>query len=879
MGTLKRAPSLLLKSTPPRVVRGFLDRERLQLNRLEATGGQVTALLAPTGFGKTSQLNHWRREALAKGGLAFWLTLDSKDYPQQLIRGLTYCAHIASGKRGFGEEFMQWVDECADPREAITGWLAEVADLSVEVVLLLDDADRLPTHTRNEVLTYLLGNAPSNLHIALAARPAGALVASGALRTTMVTRLTASDLRFRVDETLAVLSSALGGRCNLDAAAALHDLTEGWPFGVQLAAAALYRSGDIEGLLGAATSDIRRYFVDTVINSQSSDAFHLLVRLANFDLIHPELCSAVLSRSDLIGVLMELRDETPLLSQGENSDWMRLHPLAREALRERLLQLPLEERQSMSQKASAWYAAHELYEEAAEQAFLAGNIKTAFDLVERSTYEMTVKGKSSAVLAWYRRLSQDALYQYPSFWSAAAWGLAMSEHNREAQPLVDLILAQPQTTGAEKFEATLIEATAAGFSDRIDTMAEKLAKWPEPPSDVRPGDIPVYLISKSFVALYFGQPDKARVNLAHIAELDQLTTYSPVSSGLADYGVGLSYLWEGRCALAEQALRSALSRAEERLNRNHPVTCMLAALLAQACWDGAHADDTGAVLAGRLNLLEHQGLPDALIAAYRTLARIAEHEGRQDQALNLLESLFSIGQARALLRLQVVAKFELTRLHARHGRAESAIALSRDLDNLVHNHEASTQEIFIHWIQLHVELARAYAILATQEGCSLSDALAAAESALRWAISMKRGSEEVEARLLRAEVLRRQGAPDSRTVRLEAVSLAQAGSMLRLLREVQTDREAVTLPIAEHAQSAALIVANDHYMRGTALLTIKEREVLSLLSRNMSNKEIARAMVVSEETIKWHMKNLFSKFNAAGRKHVVARARMLGLVD
>ncbi len=47
----------------------------------------------------------------------------------------------------------------------------------------------------------------------------------------------------------------------------------------------------------------------------------------------------------------------------------------------------------------------------------------------------------------------------------------------------------------------------------------------------------------------------------------------------------------------------------------------------------------------------------------------------------------------------------------------------------------------------------------------------------------------------------------------------------------------------------------------------------------MSNKEIARAMVVSEETIKWHMKNLFSKFNAAGRKHVVARARMLGLVD
>ncbi|WP_223255117.1 helix-turn-helix transcriptional regulator [Pseudomonas putida] len=53
----------------------------------------------------------------------------------------------------------------------------------------------------------------------------------------------------------------------------------------------------------------------------------------------------------------------------------------------------------------------------------------------------------------------------------------------------------------------------------------------------------------------------------------------------------------------------------------------------------------------------------------------------------------------------------------------------------------------------------------------------------------------------------------------------------------------------------------------------------SVFGQRQHNKEIARAMVVSEETIKWHMKNLFSKLNAAGRKHVVARARVLGLVD
>jgi LuxR family maltose regulon positive regulatory protein len=65
---------------------------------------------------------------------------------------------------------------------------------------------------------------------------------------------------------------------------------------------------------------------------------------------------------------------------------------------------------------------------------------------------------------------------------------------------------------------------------------------------------------------------------------------------------------------------------------------------------------------------------------------------------------------------------------------------------------------------------------------------------LRWAISLKQGREEVEARLLRTEVLQRQGATDSRTAPLEAVSLAQASGMHRLLHEVQADRETVSPP-------------------------------------------------------------------------------------
>jgi LuxR family maltose regulon positive regulatory protein len=46
----------------------------------------------------------------------------------------------------------------------------------------------------------------------------------------------------------------------------------------------------------------------------------------------------------------------------------------------------------------------------------------------------------------------------------------------------------------------------------------------------------------------------------------------------------------------------------------------------------------------------------------------------------------------------------------------------------------------------------------------------------------------------------------------------------------------------------------------------------------VSIKLIARAMCVSDETVKWHLKNLFAKLSAGTRKHAVARARLIGVL-
>jgi LuxR family transcriptional regulator, maltose regulon positive regulatory protein len=873
-----RDPALLLKSTPPRGVRHFLDRERLKLNHRQLGGVHATALLAPVGFGKTTQLAHWQRQAMARSALTIWYTVDIRDDPQRLMRGLTYSAQTGSGKRAFAEPFMKWIENRADPVEAATGWLAEIAELAVDVLLLLDDVDLLPSSTRTQVLTYLLGNAPANLHIALAARPTSALMASGILTMAPVTRVMASDLQFRNDETLAVLSAALGTQRSLEASVRLHELTEGWPLGVQLAVAALQRSGDLEGLLAAATADIRRYFIDTAIDRQTTQARHLLVCLAQFDVIHPDLCAVVLGGQKVSQELLRLQDETPLLLRAEGSDWMRLHPLAREVLRERLAELAPAERQAMSRKAATWYAEHDLSEEAAQHAFFAGDVKTAISLVERSTYRMTILGRSATVLDWYQRLSPKEIDEHPGFWAPVAWALAMSERHAEAQPFISRILAQPDLPAELRAEASLISSIAAAFADRVEVQNDIYEQWPQPPPSTRVAELNVWINGRAFLEVYGGRPEQARLQWSRVGGTDQSRGYSPVSSGFANYGSGLSYLWEGRYVLAEQVLRPALGRAEHRLGRHNPVTCMVAALLAEACCESGRGDEARALLAGRLDTIEYYGLPDAIIATYKTLARAANQEGRQDQAIDLLDALRAIGRARAMPRLQVAATGELVRLHARHGRAETAQKLSTQLDAFIRNGRHHWPVAFVPWLELHAHLARAHAALAYQDS-ALPRALQAAECAASSAATIKRDGDAIEAQFLRAEALCRQGAGEAHNIRREAISLAEVHGMVRLLREQGARRDASTSSPSSPADKLTTAASPEQLARNTGLLTAKEGEVLTLLTRSLSNKEIALALSISEQTVKWHIKNVFNKLNAASRKHAVARARLLGLID
>ncbi len=60
-------------------------------------------------------------------------------------------------------------------------------------------------------------------------------------------------------------------------------------------------------------------------------------------------------------------------------------------------------------------------------------------------------------------------------------------------------------------------------------------------------------------------------------------------------------------------------------------------------------------------------------------------------------------------------------------------------------------------------------------------------------------------------------------------------------------------------------------------LTDREREVLDLVARGLTNAAIARQLVVSDKTVRNHVSNVFAKLHVAGRAEAVARARDAGL--
>jgi DNA-binding NarL/FixJ family response regulator len=74
--------------------------------------------------------------------------------------------------------------------------------------------------------------------------------------------------------------------------------------------------------------------------------------------------------------------------------------------------------------------------------------------------------------------------------------------------------------------------------------------------------------------------------------------------------------------------------------------------------------------------------------------------------------------------------------------------------------------------------------------------------------------------------------------------------------------------------STADVTASEELPR---LLSQREEEVLRLVSRALSNKEIARRLSIAEGTVKRHTGNIYEKLGVRSRMEAMAKARLVGI--
>jgi ATP/maltotriose-dependent transcriptional regulator MalT len=63
------------------------------------------------------------------------------------------------------------------------------------------------------------------------------------------------------------------------------------------------------------------------------------------------------------------------------------------------------------------------------------------------------------------------------------------------------------------------------------------------------------------------------------------------------------------------------------------------------------------------------------------------------------------------------------------------------------------------------------------------------------------------------------------------------------------------------------------------VLTVRELEVIRLVARGASNREIARDLRISEATVKTHLLKIFEKLGVADRTSAVTTAMERGLIE
>jgi DNA-binding NarL/FixJ family response regulator len=117
------------------------------------------------------------------------------------------------------------------------------------------------------------------------------------------------------------------------------------------------------------------------------------------------------------------------------------------------------------------------------------------------------------------------------------------------------------------------------------------------------------------------------------------------------------------------------------------------------------------------------------------------------------------------------------------------------------------------------------------------------------------------------------------------VGAIKAGAIGYLLKDTHADELCLSIKAAAAGQvqlspqAAARLMREIKAPDSPETLTERETEVLRLIGRGLSNKEIARELSIGEKTVKTHVSSILSKLGVLSRTQAALHAVRMGLVS
>ena len=676
--------------------RDAVDRARLTDQLHAADHARLVLVSAPPGFGKTTLLSQWlaaqRRAGDPAGGTTrvAWLSLDAMDNgPRRFLGDLLASLEAADAAPPETAELLE--STATIPVEAVlTSVVNHLEQLPGRTVLALDDYHVVEAPDVHAAVTFLVDHLPPRATLAVATRadpplPLPRLRASGDL-----VELRAAQLRFTRQETGEFLCGAMGLELSDDHVEALDARTEGWVAGLQLAGLSLRGVEDPAAFVAEFAGTDRfvlDYLVEEVLRRQPEDVRAFLLDTAVLGRLSGPLCDAVTDRRDGDSLLEALeRANLFVVPLDTRRRWYRYHHLFADALRARVATERPHRVATVHRRASEWYAAHGLPEEAVTHALAGDDSEHAADLVEAALPDLRRERQDRLLRRWLTTLPDDVVRRRALLATYRAWTrLVEGDLDGLEDWLTDAeeaLAASPPAPAPGASQAALEElrtlpATIAVFRASAAQARGDTAATTEHAGRALAATRPQDHMARAAAAGFLGLAAWARGDLAEAVEtfgeaVRDMAAAGDVADALGSTVVlGRMWVERGDPGEARRLFERALARAEHHPGAALAILGDLHVGLADVLVDLGDLDAAEEHLVTAQSLGDSASLLENRHRWFVASARLHEARGDLDAAVELLDRAEALHVPGFFPEVRPIPALR-ARVHLRQGRLAEA---------------------------------------------------------------------------------------------------------------------------------------------------------------------------------------------------------------